>query len=965
MKHKLPFRSILFIMAILLPILTLNAQNTSDTITSEYPLPTSTSVLPGYYAYHLSACLYTADEINHPVGNIYSLSYNIAPSNGYFYDFSTAKIYLIETDDDAINLDQTWSDITYNATLVYDGSLEGVTPFDIYWHQFDFSQPFEYNGGNLIVLVEGVFDDGTAIGGTNYEIGLYCNEGNQNNCWIVMQDDEQFSFDENMSELSGSHHDNTENRPDIFFSFSNSPQNCVLSIPYFDDFQSYDGNYSSLPTCWTRISEEYNEYTNYYTPIVGPGNASDDYNQNLFFSLMNTYSEYAILPELEEGYDIQNLTMTLKFKSNQQYTTAVIVGVMTNPVDTNTFVAVDTIFREGNVSAYENKEINFATYSGTGRYIALCLSRSVSTSMFPSCFIDDINIEESAFCTAPVQISASVQNDDVTISWTYTNNAQGVKLYYKTIDADDFEMEEIDEVNTYTLNNLPLGTTYQYYLVSVCGEDEESDASQMFTFTTECETITEFTWTEGFENGISCWQLGGSHAGQTWNMVSEGNHIDFTNATYSPFEGNNMMQFNAYNFTEGGFGTLISPKIDLSENRTLSFMYHTFGEQAIFDFDLYEQYPEDENMWWKPAEEKVEVYVSSDATLENANLLATVNGYSNSVGWQNETITIPVQEEDYSYIIFKAIYSGGYNMAIDNVQISEFSGDYEPVFITIDTTTCQGTNIIINETEYSANGTYQITISNEDEADTIITLNLTVNPSYSINFEETITAGETYNEYGFNETETGIYTQNLQTINGCDSIITLNLTVVAVSEPVNITIDTAVCQGEIVTIGGNEYSTSGSYSFESNDTTYSITLVVNPTYNIVINDSIEEGKTYTDYGFNVSEAGIYTQNLQTINGCDSIVTLELSSFVGISDYNKLGINVAPNPAKDYFIVNIENSNSDVKLELSDISGRVLRSEMITNGENSIRIERGNLPSGIYMLRISCNGQHQTRKLILK
>lgn len=966
MRHKLPFGKILLIVALLLPFFALKAQNNSDTITSVYPNPTSTSVLAGFYAYHLSACLYTADEINHPAGNIYSFSYNIAPSNGYFHDFSNAKIYLVETDDDAINLEQTWSDITDNATLVYNGSLESIIPFDTYWHEFTFVEPFEYNGGNLMVLVEGVFDDGTGVGGTNYEIGLYCNEGNANNCWIVMRDDEQFSFDENLSELSGSHHDNTENRPDIFFSFSNSPQNCVLSIPYFDDFQSYDGNYSSLPTCWTRISEEYNEYLNYYTPIVGPGSASDNYNQNLFFSLMDTYSEYAVLPKLENDYNVQNLTMTLKFKTNQQYTNAVMVGVMTDPADTNTFVAVDTIFREGNVFDFENKEINFASYNGTGRYIALCFSRSVSTSMYPSCFIDDINIEESAFCTAPVQISSSVQGDDVTISWTYTNNAQGVKLYYKTTEETDYEMEEIDDVNTYTLNNLPLGTTYQYYLVTVCGEDEESDPSQILTFTTECETITEFTWIEGFEDGISCWQVGGSSAGQTWNLVSEGNHIDFANSAYFPFAGNYMMQFNAFNYTYGGFGTLISPKIDLSENRTLSFMYHTFGEQTVFDFDMFEEYPDDQDMWWNPAEERVEVYISSDATLENATLLTTVNGYSNSVGWQNETITIPAQEEDFSYIIFKAIYAGGYNMAIDNVLISEFGGDYEPVFITIDTFTCQGNNITINESEYSLSGTYQITISHEDDADTIITLNLTVNPTYSITFEETINEGETYYNHGFNANATGVYTQNLQTVNGCDSILTLNLTVVGETpNPVTITVDTTVCQGEIVVLGGNEYSTSGNYSFESNDTTYSLSLVVNPTYNIVINDSLEEGKTYTNYGFNVSTAGTYTQNLQTVNGCDSIVTLELSSFVGINDYNKLVFSVAPNPAKDFFIVNIESINSDVKLELSDISGRVLRSELITNGENSIRVERGNLPSGIYMLRLSCEGQHQTRKLILR
>ena len=43
-----------------------------------------------------------------------------------------------------------------------------------------------------------------------------------------------------------------------------------------------------------------------------------------------------------------------------------------------------------------------------------------------------------------------------------------------------------------------------------------------------------------------------------------------------------------------------------------------------------------------------------------------------------------------------------------------------------------------------------------------------------------------------------------------------------------------------------------------------------------ISATICEGQTYTENGFNVSEAGVYTQNLTSVNGCDSIVTLTLN-----------------------------------------------------------------------------------------
>ena len=40
-------------------------------------------------------------------------------------------------------------------------------------------------------------------------------------------------------------------------------------------------------------------------------------------------------------------------------------------------------------------------------------------------------------------------------------------------------------------------------------------------------------------------------------------------------------------------------------------------------------------------------------------------------------------------------------------------------------------------------------------------------------------------------------------------------------------------------------------------------------------DTMCEGSIYTENGFDVSEAGVHTLNLQTVNGCDSIVTLNL------------------------------------------------------------------------------------------
>ena len=137
---------------------------------------------------------------------------------------------------------------------------------------------------------------------------------------------------------------------------------------------------------------------------------------------------------------------------------------------------------------------------------------------------------------------------------------------------------------------------------------------------------------------------------------------------------------------------------------------------------------------------------------------------------------------------------------------------------------CQG-NIYTN---YGANIDSSGVYTFVNGCDSVI-LNLTVTPIHNDTITSNICQGLVYNQYGFNADSTGIYTQNLQTINGCDSIITLNLTVNPISQ-----------------------------------TSYI--------------DSICQGQNYNNYGFNfiADTTGLYTQNLHTINGCDSIITLNLT-----------------------------------------------------------------------------------------
>ena len=99
----------------------------------------------------------------------------------------------------------------------------------------------------------------------------------------------------------------------------------------------------------------------------------------------------------------------------------------------------------------------------------------------------------------------------------------------------------------------------------------------------------------------------------------------------------------------------------------------------------------------------------------------------------------------------------------------------------------------------------------------------------------------------------------------------------------------------------------------------------------------------------------------------------LSAQTTTSDYRynlfmdnvTVDFSVAPNPVHDYVVVSVKNANMEMVVELLDNSGRVVRTQRLAAYEATLRLERGNLQNGIYMLRMTSNGQKQTRKVIFR
>ena len=98
-----------------------------------------------------------------------------------------------------------------------------------------------------------------------------------------------------------------------------------------------------------------------------------------------------------------------------------------------------------------------------------------------------------------------------------------------------------------------------------------------------------------------------------------------------------------------------------------------------------------------------------------------------------------------------------------------------PVNTTINASTCTGVPYNFNGNNYSVAGTYNATFTTAAGCDSIVTLNLTIKPKTISTTNATICSGDNYVFAGTTYTTAGTYNTTLTNADGCDSIATLNL----------------------------------------------------------------------------------------------------------------------------------------------------------------------------------------------
>ena len=202
---------------------------------------------------------------------------------------------------------------------------------------------------------------------------------------------------------------------------------------------------------------------------------------------------------------------------------------------------------------------------------------------------------------------------------------------------------------------------------------------------------------------------------------------------------------------------------------------------------------------------------------------------------------------------------------------------------TVRHTICEGSDFLFNGVRYTESGTYKQTLRSSEGCDSIVTLLLTVSQPYYVRIPVDIYEGDSYTFFGETYSTSGTYRHYGQTPAGCDSITELFL-------QVHPQIDTTVilCESELPYIWINKWTgrsmplyAEGVYRNDTayvngQRTFYTIQLLVNKAVYDTVRVAICQGSSYLFKGEHLTQGGIYRDTTRANNGCDSVTTLVLT-----------------------------------------------------------------------------------------
>ncbi len=309
----------------------------------------------------------------------------------------------------------------------------------------------------------------------------------------------------------------------------------------------------------------------------------------------------------------------------------------------------------------------------------------------------------------------------------------------------------------------------------------------------------------------------------------------------------------------------------------------------------------------------------------------------------------------------------------------------QPAHYSFNQNICFGESYPFHGQNLTTNGSYNDTLVATNGCDSIITLQLSVTPLLTTSLNPSICYGSTYSFHGQTLSQGGLYYDTLSSVQGCDSFITLHLSVIAQHTD---STSASICQGDVYSFYGNNLSAAGVYydtlsSQQGCDSIQRLDLHVTPLPVAIVtltgNDTLRTG-TFSKYQWLLNNVALAADTNRTViatangsysvlvtdsSGCSDTSTAVSVTGVGIAEVPFVNLLVYPNPTEGLLNVHADNLTEAATIELRDYLGRILFEKEVWGTAISEELDLRTYASGVYLLVIKSNTKTFVTKRIFK
>ena len=279
----------------------------------------------------------------------------------------------------------------------------------------------------------------------------------------------------------------------------------IDTLPYFYGFEgTTTGASGTIDHCWKKSIM--NESTQY--PYPNSVHYSGTRSLYFYAYQSSNIKSWAVMPLFNDSID--DLQVSFKMRAAQDYSyycADLIVGLMTNPYDLNTFTPI-TRCEATSTTVWDSFTVILNGHQSEGRYITFLAQARSSSRYYDYVYLDDVVVDHAPNCGPVTDLNVVPSSSSAIASWTPSvrGESQGASIEYReAADTTGDWTSDVTSENFISITGLNPNTTYVLRVYNNCLDGNSPNYTETYfnTMGYSCVPDTSLAAIDTIGNGTA------------------------------------------------------------------------------------------------------------------------------------------------------------------------------------------------------------------------------------------------------------------------------------------------------------------------------------------------------------------------------------------------------------------------------------------------------------------------------